>query len=335
MTSHADSPTPPAGAPSGAAWSPTQVGDQSGRTALVTGANSGLGLEVSAVLARAGARVVMTARSRERGETALAEVRRRAPGAQVELQMLDLASLASVADLATRMTASLGAHGLDLLVNNAGVMAVPQGRTADGFETQIGTNFLGHFALTGRLLGPLLQSETAGRRPRVVSLSSMAHRWGRITPDDLMREKRYGAWSVYGQSKLADLMFALELDRRTDRAARELVSVAAHPGISATNLFTQGPLGRLPRPVRDGLGKVGELVMQSPEMGAWPVLRAATAPDVVGGEYYGPAGAGERSGPPVRVGTSARAQDVDMARWLWDEAVRLTGVHYGELAPTT
>ncbi len=335
MTSHADSPTPPAGAPSGAAWSPTQVGDQSGRTALVTGANSGLGLEVSAVLARAGARVVMTARSRERGETALAEVRRRAPGAQVELQMLDLASLASVADLATRMTASLGAHGLDLLVNNAGVMAVPQGRTADGFETQIGTNFLGHFALTGRLLGPLLQSETAGRRPRVVSLSSMAHRWGRITPDDLMREKRYGAWSVYGQSKLADLMFALELDRRTDRAARELVSVAAHPGISATNLFTQGPLGRLPKPVRDGLGKVGELVMQSPEMGAWPVLRAATAPDVVGGEYYGPAGAGERSGPPVRVGTSARAQDVDMARWLWDEAVRLTGVHYGELAPTT
>lgn len=335
MTSHADSPTPPAGAPSGAAWSPTQVGDQSGRTALVTGANSGLGLEVSAVLARAGARVVMTARSRERGETALAEVRRRAPGAQVELQMLDLASLASVADLATRMTASLGAHGLDLLVNNAGVMAVPQGRTADGFETQIGTNFLGHFALTGRLLGPLLQSETAGRRPRVVSLSSMAHRWGRITPDDLMREKRYGAWSVYGQSKLADLMFALDLDRRTDRAGRELVSVAAHPGISATNLFTQGPLGRLPKPVRDGLGKVGELVMQPPEMGAWPVLRAATAPDVVGGEYYGPAGAGERSGPPVRVGTSARAQDVDMARWLWDEAVRLTGVHYGELAPTT
>ena len=335
MTSDADSPTPPAGPPSGPAWSPTQVGDQSGRTALVTGANSGLGLEVSAVLARAGARVVMTARSRERGETALAEVRRRAPGAQVELQMLDLASLASVADLATRMTATLGAHGLDLLVNNAGVMAVPQGRTADGFETQIGTNLLGHFALTGRLLGPLLQSETAGRRPRVVSLSSMAHRWGRITPDDLMREKRYEAWSVYGQSKLADLMFALELDRRTDRAARELVSVAAHPGISATNLFTQGPLGRLPKPVRDGLGRVGGLFMQSPEMGAWPVLRAATAPDVVGGEYYGPAGAGERSGPPVRVGTSARAQDVDMARWLWDEAVRLTGVHYGELVPTT
>ncbi|WP_298801395.1 oxidoreductase [uncultured Pseudokineococcus sp.] len=326
-----DAPTSPAG-PSGG-WSPDRVGDQSGRTALVTGANSGLGLEVSAVLAAAGARVVMTARSREKGDAALEQVRRRAPGAQVELQLLDLASLRSVADLATRMTASLGAHGLDLLVNNAGVMAVPRSTTEDGFELQLGTNFLGHFALTGRLLGPLLQSESAGRRPRVVSLSSMAHRFGRITPDDLMREKRYGAWSAYGQSKLADLMFALELDRRAERAGRELVSVAAHPGISATNLFTGGPLGRLPSPVRSALGRVGELVMQSPEAGAWPVLRAATAPDVVGGEYYGPAGAGERSGPPVRVGTSAGAQDVDVARWLWEEAVRLTGVGFHELDP--
>ncbi|MEJ5944406.1 oxidoreductase [Pseudokineococcus basanitobsidens] len=332
MTSETDAPTPAPG-PTGA-WTPEQVGDQSGRTALVTGANSGLGLEVSAVLAAAGARVVMTARSKEKGDAAVAEVRRRAPEAQVELQMLDLASLASVADLGTRLTATLGAHGLDLLVNNAGIMAVPHGRTQDGFELQLGTNFLGHFALTGRLLGPLLQSETAGRRPRVVSLSSVAHRFGRITPRDLMREKRYEAWSAYGQSKLADLMFALELDRRTDRAGRELLSVAAHPGISATNLFTGGPLGRLPAPVRRGLGKVGELVMQSAEQGAWPVLRAATAPDVVGGEYYGPSGAGERSGPPVRVGTSARAQDVDMARWLWEEAVRLTGVGFHELDPT-
>ncbi|MEJ5913760.1 oxidoreductase [Pseudokineococcus sp. 1T1Z-3] len=335
MTNDADAPTSTPGPPPGSrgGWSPEQVGDQSGRVVLVTGANSGLGLETSAVLAAAGARVIMTARSREKGQAALADVQGRAPGAQVELQMLDLASLASVTDLATRLTATLGSHGLDLLVNNAGVMAVPKGRTQDGFEMQLGTNFLGHFALTGRLLGPLLQSESAGRRPRVVSLSSMAHRFGRITPQDLMREKRYEAWSAYGQSKLADLMFALELDRRTERAGRELVSVAAHPGISATNLFTGGPFGRMPDVVRRAAGKVGELVMQSPEQGAWSVLRAATAPDVVGGEYYGPAGAGERSGPPVRVGTSARAQDVDMARWLWEEAVRLTGVGFHELDP--
>jgi len=327
-----DAPAPPPG-PSTSGWTPEQVGDQSGRTALVTGASSGLGLEVSAVLASAGARVLMTARSREKGDAAVAEVQSRAPGARVELQMLDLASLASVADLAARLPGSLDAHGLDLLVNNAGVMAVPHARTEDGFELQLGTNFLGHFALTGRLLGPLLASEAAGRRPRVVALSSMAHRFGRITPQDLMREERYEAWSAYGQSKLADLMFALELDRRSERAGRELVSVAAHPGISATNLFTGGPLGRLPGPVRGALGRVGGALMQSAERGAWPVLRAATAPDVVGGEYYGPSGAGERSGAPVRVGTSARAQDTDMARWLWEEAVRLTGVGYAELDP--
>lgn len=327
-----DAPTPPPGS-STSGWTPEQVGDQSGRTALVTGASSGLGLEVSAVLAAAGARVIMTARSRAKGESSVEEVRRRVPGARVELEMLDLASLASVADLGARLTASLDEHGLDLLVNNAGVMAVPHARTEDGFELQLGTNFLGPFALTGRLLGPLLASESAGRRPRVVALASMAHRFGRITPQDLMREKRYEAWTAYGQSKLADLMFALELDRRTERAGRELVSVAAHPGISATNLFTGGPLGRLPGPLRGALGRVGEAFMQSAERGAWPVLRAATAPDVVGGEYYGPSGAGERSGPPVRVGTSARAQDTDMARWLWEEAVRLTGVSYSELDP--
>ena len=330
-----DAPTPPPGSStsgsSTSGWTPDQVGDQSGRTALVTGASSGLGLEVSAVLAAAGARVLMTARSREKGDAAVQEVLRRAPGARVELEMLDLASLASVADLGARLTTGLGGHGLDLLVDNAGVMAVPRTRTEDGFELQLGTNFLGHFALTGRLLGSLLASEAAGRRPRVVVLSSMAHRFGRITPQDLMREKQYEAWSAYGQSKLADLMFALELDRRAERAGREIVSVAAHPGISATNLFTGGPLGRLPAPVRSALGRVGEALMQSAEMGAWPVLRAATAPDVVGGEYYGPSGAGERGGPPVRVGTSARAQDTDMARWLWEEAVRLTGVDYREL----
>lgn len=313
-------------------WTPDLIGDLTGRTAFVTGANSGLGLETSRELARAGARVVMTARSPEKGEAAVARVRRDVPQAQVEPAVLDLADLSSVEAFAARATGStFGEHGLDLLVNNAGVMAVPRSETADGFERQLGTNFLGHFALTGRLLGSLLRSEGSGRRPRVVTLSSVAHRFGRITPDDLMRTRRYERWTAYGQSKLADLMFALELDRRAELAGRDLVSVAAHPGISATNLVASGPVSTWPAPLRAFASALSGRFSQSAEMGAWPTLRAATDPEVVGGEYYGPSGQGERGGPPVRVGTSRAALDRDMARWLWDTAVQLTGVDFADL----
>jgi len=301
-------------------WTAGDIPDQTGRTALVTGANSGLGFATSAALAGKGARVLMACRSPERAEAALERLRTRVPGAAVELVALDLASLASVhqaADDAAARTARL-----DLLVCNAGVMAVPRGHTADGFETQLGTNHLGHFALTGRLL-PLLLAAPA---PRVVVVSSGAHRAGRITFDDLMGERSYGRWKAYGQSKLANLLFVLELAHRATAAGLPLVAAAAHPGYAATGLQS-GQGARL----LERLMQVGNAVLaQSAEAGALPSLYAATATDVRSGDYYGPSLA-ELRGAPKKVGRSAAARDDAVARQLWQESERLTGVTYDAL----
>ena len=289
--------------------------DQSGRVALVTGANSGLGLHTSIGLARKGARVLMACRDAGRAERALVQVRAAAPGSDVELVSLDLASLASVeaaaAEVAGRTTA------LDLLVDNAGVMAPPRTTTADGFELQLGTNHLGHFALTGRLL-PLLLAAPA---PRVVVVSSGAHRFGRIAFDDLQSERSSSRWGAYGQSKLANLLLARELDRRS--AATALLVAAAHPGYAATHLQSgQGSF------LLEAFMKVGNVVIaQSDADGARPSLYAATMPDVRRGDYWGPAFA-ELRGEPKRVGRARSAQDDAVAARLWAESERLTGVSY-------
>ena len=296
-------------------WSAADVPDQSGRVALVTGANSGLGLHTSIGLARKGARVLMACRDAGRAERALVQVRAAAPGADVELLSLDLASLASVeaaaADVAGRVTA------LDLLVDNAGVMAVPRTATADGFELQLGTNHLGHFALTGRLLPLLL----AAPSPRVVVVSSGAHKIGKIAFEDLQSERSYSRWGAYAQSKLANLLFARELERRA--AATPLLVAAAHPGYAATHLQSgQGSF------LLEAFLKVGNLVVaQSDADGAMPSLYAATMPDVRRGDYWGPAFA-ELRGEPKRVGRARSAQDDAAAARLWTESERLTGVSY-------
>jgi NAD(P)-dependent dehydrogenase (short-subunit alcohol dehydrogenase family) len=296
-------------------WTTAQIPDQSGRYAVVTGANSGLGLVSARELARRGATVVLACRNQEKGLRAQREIEAGAPEGRVELAELDLGSLASVRAFADGFLASH--DGLDLLLNNAGVMAPPRSETADGFELQLGTNMLGHFALTARLLGAM-----AGRADaRVVTLSSNAHKMGRIDFDDLQSERRYRRWAVYGQSKLADLMFALELDRRLRASGSSVKSVAAHPGYAATNLQTAAP------PLLDRLVmRATNLVLaQSADMGALPPLYAATAPGIEGGSYIGPDGAGEFRGHPRIVSPNRAARDEAVAARLWSVAEELTG----------
>jgi NAD(P)-dependent dehydrogenase (short-subunit alcohol dehydrogenase family) len=302
----------------GAKWTAEQIPDQRGRTAVVTGANSGLGLATARELARAGARVVLACRDTGKGRSAVERIEAAVPGADLRLEALDLASLDSVRAFARRV----GGHaaGLDLLINNAGVMATPRRRTADGFELQFGTNHLGHFALTGLLLG-----ELEGRRDaRVVTVSSTAHRMGRIAFDNLGGERRYFRWSAYAQSKLANLLFALELDRRLRAAGSAVKSLAAHPGYAATNLQTAGP------PLVDALlMRVGNAVIaQSDEMGALPTLYAATEPGLQGGTYVGPDGLAEQRGHPRPVTPSGAARDEAAARRLWQVSEEMTGVRY-------
>jgi NAD(P)-dependent dehydrogenase (short-subunit alcohol dehydrogenase family) len=299
-----------------AKWTAADIPDQNGRVAIVTGANSGLGLVTARELARAGARVVMACRNEDKGREAVRAVRVRAPGAAVALEALDLASLDSVRSFAERVRERL--PGLDLLINNAGVMAPPRRETADGFELQFGTNHLGHFALTGLLLDMLEGREDA----RVVTLSSGAHRSGRIAFDNLGGERHYFRWRAYGQSKLANLMFALELDRRLRAAGSSIKSLAAHPGWAATNLQTSGP------PKLDALlmALPNRFYAQSDEMGALPALYAATEPGLEGGLYIGPDGLGEGRGHPTRVSPSKAARDESVARMLWEVSEEMTGV---------
>jgi NAD(P)-dependent dehydrogenase (short-subunit alcohol dehydrogenase family) len=299
-------------------WTADDMPDQTGRTAVVTGANTGLGLETAKALAARGAAVVLAVRNLDRGKDAAAAVTTATPGADVTVQRLDLASLTSVREAAGELRARH--ERIDLLVNNAGVMYTPRGTTADGFELQFGTNHLGHFALTGLVLDRLLATPGS----RVVTVSSIGHRIrARIHFDDLQLEHGYGRVAAYGQSKLANLLFTYELQRRLAAAGAGTTALAAHPGGSNTELVRNSPA-----PLRALNAVFGPLVTQSAAMGALPTLRAATDPAAVGGQYYGPGGLRELRGHPVVVASSSRSHDADVQRRLWTVSEELTGVTY-------
>jgi NAD(P)-dependent dehydrogenase (short-subunit alcohol dehydrogenase family) len=286
-------------------WNTVDIPDQTGRTIVVTGANSGLGEVTARELAAKGAHVILACRNTAKGDAAAATM----TGSR-EVRALDLADLASVRKFAD------GVDGVDVLINNAGVMAVPKRTTADGFESQIGTNHLGHFALTGLLLPQITD--------RVVTLSSAAHRLGRIDVADLNWEnRRYRRWGAYGQSKLANLMFAYELQRRLARTDSPVLSMAAHPGYAATELQAKT------ESIQDRVMAVGNrLLAQSAEMGALPTLYAATVRDLPGGSFVGPDGFLEQGGHPKVVGSTKASRDEAVAAKLWDVSEQLTGVSF-------
>jgi NAD(P)-dependent dehydrogenase (short-subunit alcohol dehydrogenase family) len=295
-----------------------EIPSQLGKTAVVTGSTGGLGYETVLALAKAGADIVLTGRDDRKGRSALDKISREVIGARIRYEHLDLASLASIADFAQRMQVR---QSLDLLINNAGVMALPRRQTtADGFEMQFGTNYLGHFALTARLM-PLLRRSSG---PRVVSVSSLAHRTGSIDFGDLQGTRLYSPWKAYGQSKLACLMFALELQRRSDSAGWNLTSNAAHPGFSRTNLFASGPGGLLSVATDFAAPFFGH----SAADGARPILFAATSPQAKPGAYYGPGGFGELRGAPAPALIMPRARDAATAARLWDVSEKLTGTSF-------
>ncbi|GGX55584.1 oxidoreductase [Streptomyces fructofermentans] len=302
-------------------WKAHDIPDQSGRTAVVTGANSGIGYVTARELARRGARVVLACRSEARGTEAVARLTAEVPGADAGFRRLDLGDLSSVREFAS---AQAREHDrLDLLVNNAGVMALPPGRTADGFETQFGVNHLGHFALTGLLLPALLGTPGA----RVVSLSSAMHAVSNIDLDDLDCERSYGRWTAYGRSKTANLLFVHELARRLAAAGSDVVAAAAHPGYASTNLQAAGP--RMEgRTGAERLFRIGNrVVAQSADAGALPTLYAATAPGVRPDSFTGPAILGWR-GSPARSWRARWTLDDTAGRLLWEASERLTGVAY-------
>lgn len=301
-------------------FSRKDVTPQAGRIFVITGANSGIGLEAALALAGAGARVVMACRDPGRAGEALARVRAESPSAEVETLALDLASLASIRAAAAELRERV--PRIDVLVNNAGVMAIPRRATADGFEMQFGTNHLGHFAWTGLLL------ERVDAAGRVVTVSSMVHKRGRMAWDDLMGDKSYSAWTAYNQSKLANLLFMYELDRRLRKAGSRVKSVGCHPGYAATNLQGVGP--QMSGSSFSGMiMKIGNsLFAQSAEAGAYPTLYAAVGEDIEGGDYTGPGGFMEMGGAAVKVGTTDLARSEEDAARLWSLSEELTGVRY-------
>jgi NAD(P)-dependent dehydrogenase (short-subunit alcohol dehydrogenase family) len=280
--------------------------------ALITGANSGIGLEAARALAANGAKVILACRNSEKAEAAAEEIATTVPDAQLEIIQLDLADLSSIAAAIAQVQA--GEPRLDLLINNAGVMGIAQSATADGFEMQFGTNHLGHFALTAGLIGKLNEADAG----RVVTISSNAHKFGRMRPDDLMGEKRYGRWRQYGLSKLSNLLFSYELQQRLAAAGESTAALAAHPGTSRTGLaddagWTVKILGPLMYPLSHDAAE-----------GALPTLRAAVDPLAEGGTYYGPTGRGGFTGPPDVVESSKASHNTADAQFLWDKSEELT-----------
>ena len=305
-------------------WTFLDIPDLSGRVAIVTGASSGIGFETALALASRGAMTVLACRSLARGEAAIETLRANAPQATVELMALDLASLASVEGFGAAFCGRY--RCLDLLINNAGVMNVPYGRTQDGFELQVGINHLGHFALTARLLRPLL----AAPRSRVVTVSSNTHWVGRLDPAQLLyTHRQYSPWKAYFRSKLCNLLFAYELQRRFARSGADCDSLAAHPGYAATNL------GRHRNRKRAGWRAwIRDLFAQGAAEGALPTLRAATDPEALGGQYFGPSGLFQWRGGAARVASSRASKDEDLARQLWRVSAELTGVSFRALDST-
>jgi NAD(P)-dependent dehydrogenase (short-subunit alcohol dehydrogenase family) len=300
-----------------AKWTTTDIPDQTGRVAVITGANTGLGYETAAALAAKGAHVVLAVRNLDKGKDAAALIHKRSPAAEVILQELDLTSLDSIRAAAEQLRSD---HDrIDMLVNNAGVMWTPKSTTKDGFELQFGTNHLGHFAFTGLLLDRLLP--VAGSR--VVTVSSIGHRIrADIHFDDLQWERGYSRVGAYGQAKLANLMFTYELQRRLAPHGTT-IAAAAHPGGSRTELSRN-----LPSPLRGVFNVVEPLVAQDAATGALPTLRAATDPGVHGGQYFGPDGFGQMRGHPKVVASSAKSHDVEVQKRLWAVSEELTGVVY-------
>ncbi len=294
-------------------WSESEIPDQSGRVAVVTGANSGIGFETARALAEKGARVVLACRSSEKGREAEGRIRSAVPKASVRFMSLDLGSLASVEQFCKDFAAA--ENKLDILCNNAGVMMPPLGRTADGFELQIGTNHLGHFALTGRLL-PLIRR---GTNARIVSVSSLMHYFGRIDFDDLNSEKSYNANRAYGQSKLANLLFIRELARRLTARGEPIIAAAAHPGSTRTNLQQHSRL----------MHALVAMFSQQPQGGALPTLYAATAPGVRGGDFFGPGRMLEMVGPPRPARSTPASKNAEVGARLWEVSERLTQVRFG------
>ena len=283
-----------------------------GKTTLITGANSGIGYEAARALAQKGADVIMACRSLEKGEAAVQAILEETPQAKLNLMALNLADLASVREFAGKVRAEY--TQLDLLINNAGVMAIPYRQTADGYEMQLGTNHLGHFALTGLLLDLALKAKHA----RIVTISSQVHKTGRINFDDLNSEKSYQKWLAYGQSKLANLLFAYELQRKLAAAGHDALSVAAHPGYSATNLQDSSGI----------FSALNPLMAQSAAMGALPALFAATHPEVKGGDFIGPRSFGGWRGYPAKAKSNLASYDESVAKKLWKVSEELTGVSY-------
>ncbi|UGX92915.1 SDR family oxidoreductase [Bradyrhizobium barranii subsp. barranii] len=306
-------------------WSTADIPSLSGKTAVVTGATGGLGYETAMALAGAGAIVILTGRNDAKGLRAIEGICERFPNALIAYEHLDLASLASVADFTRRFAASN--EQLDLLINNAGVMALPKRQqTEDGFEMQLGTNYLGHYALTAQLLPQLRRAKA----PRIVNLSSLAHRSGAINFDDLQGKRSYRPWRAYCQSKLAMLMFSLELQRRSLAAGWGLTSLAAHPGYARTDLIPNGPGAntfqwRVSRWLQP-------FISHSAAEGALPTLFAATSPAAEPGGYYGPNWFYELKGPPAPAKIMPRAKDFAAAAMLWDVSATLTGVSFDEIA---
>jgi len=301
---------------SSSTWDTDDIPDQSGRVAVVTGANSGLGLHTATGLARKGAHVVLAVRDTAKGEQAARSVAAGSSGPDPEVRALDLSSLESVQAFA----ADLGHERVDLLINNAGIMMTPARKTADGFELQLGTNHLGHFALTGLLLDRV-RAAYAGR---IVTLSSIEHKGGHLEFDDLQLERNYSPRRAYQQSKLANATFGLELDRRLRAVGVPAISVLAHPGYSATNLQSTGPTGLM----KHLMSVTNRVLAQSAEQGALPTLYAATDPDVRGGDYYGPDGFMEARGKPTKVGVTPAGRDPEVGRRLWEVSEELTGVRF-------
>ena len=300
-------------------WNAGDIPDQTGRVAIVTGANSGLGLVTARELARAGANVVIACRDTTKGDRAEAEIQAQVPGADLDVRALDLADLASVRGFVARLT---GEHdSIDLLINNAGVMAPPRRLTVDGFESQFGTNHLGHFALTGLLLPTLMSAP----KPRVVTLSSSAHRIGKMNFDDLQGERHYNNWRAYGQSKLSNLLFCFELARRATAAGTGLLSVAAHPGYAATNLQFAGPSAFYEKAI---MAVTNRVLAQSADMGALPTLYGATVADLPSGTFVGPEGFLEQRGHPHIVTAISGAYNESDWRRLWEISEEMTGVTY-------
>lgn len=298
-------------------WTAANIPDQTGRIAVITGSNTGLGYETAAALAARGAHVVMAVRNLEKGKEAAARISAATPGAQLSLQELDLTSLASIRAAAEQLRSDY--DRIDLLINNAGVMYTPKSTTQDGFEMQFGTNHLGHFAFTGLLLDRLLPVDGS----RVVTVSSIGHRIrAAIHFDDLQWERRYSRVGAYGQAKLANLLFTYELQRRLAARGTTTIAAAAHPGGSKTELMRN-----LPRLVAAASVLV-EPLFQDADLGALPTLRAATDPAVQGGQYYGPDGFQETRGYPKIVASSAQSHDVELQRRLWTISEELTGVSF-------